>query len=358
MIELKKIRNRLNLIQKLLTHLVFWVAIWFFFYYFFSFNTNVKVYVKWFSSLLLPITMLITYFMVFYLIPTYLLTKRYFKFALYTFYTLVASSNLITLTLYACLFFLLKFDINLIPPMSKNYLFIFILVYLVVGLVSFVELLRHNFRTASINKELENKILSTNLQMKEQELQYLKMQIHPHFLFNALNTIYGFALKQSKQTPDIILKLSNLLDYILYGVNKPKVSLRDEVLHIKEYIDLEKIRFSDTLKVEFHAHEIDENIEIAPMLLIPFVENAFKHGHLVDGFLTIKVDVRVENNELDFSISNSHIQQNNEEKLTGIGLLNISKRLDLLYKNNYKLENRKEGHWYTARMVISNLTHQ
>ncbi len=109
------------------------------------------------------------------------------------------------------------------PPMSKNFLFILILVYLIVGVVSFVSILNHSFETASKNRELQNKILNAQLQFKEQELLYLKRQIHPHFLFNTLNTIYGLALKQSKHTPDIIMKLSNLLDYILYQVNKPKV---------------------------------------------------------------------------------------------------------------------------------------
>ena len=99
--------------------------------------------------------------------------------------------------------------------MSKNYVFILILVYLIVLAVSFVHLLSHNFETISKNKDLENTILETQVRIKDQELQYLKKQIHPHFLFNTLNTIYGFALNQSKQTPEIILKLSNLLDYVL-----------------------------------------------------------------------------------------------------------------------------------------------
>lgn len=126
--------EKLQGLQKVFLHLLFWIAIWFFFYYFFSFNSNVKVYVTWFSSLLLPLTMGITYFMVYYLIPNYLLSKKYGAFALYTFYTLVASSNLIVFVLYGCLIILLHFNITLIPPMSKNYFFILILVYLVVGL--------------------------------------------------------------------------------------------------------------------------------------------------------------------------------------------------------------------------------
>ncbi len=223
-----------KIFRTIVLHLLFWVGVWFFFYYFFSYNSSDKTYITWFSSLLLPLTMLVTYFMVYYLIPKYLLTKKYLLFALYGFYTLVFSSYIIVLVLYGCLIALLQFNISLMPPMSKNFLFILILVYLIVGVVSFITLLNKNFKTISRNKELENKILNTQLQLKEQELHYLKMQIHPHFLFNTLNTIYGFAIKQSKQTPDIILKLSNLLDYILYHVSKPRVSLKEEVMHIKE----------------------------------------------------------------------------------------------------------------------------
>ncbi len=240
--------------------------------------------------------------------------------------------------------------------MSKNFLFILILVFLVSGVVSFVSLLNHNFKTVSRNKELENKILATHLQLKEQELHYLKMQIHPHFLFNTLNTIYGFALKQSKQTPEIILKLSNLLDYILYQVNKPKVSLKEEVLHIKEYIELEKIRFQDTLKVVFSSSEIDENIEVAPMLLIPFVENAFKHGALDEGFLRIEISIKLEKDQLQFKIRNTYKEDDKDsDKKGGIGLENIQKRLDLNYKGNYDLTIKKSQKWFSAELTISNL---
>ncbi len=239
--------------------------------------------------------------------------------------------------------------------MSKNFLFILILVYLIVGIVSFVNLLNYNSKTVSRNKELLNKILATQLQLKEQELHYLKRQIHPHFLFNTLNTIYGFALKQSKQTPEIILKLSNLLDYILYQVNKPKVSLKEEVLHIQEYIELEKIRFQDTLKVVFNSDQINEEIQIAPMLLIPFVENAFKHGNLVDGFLEIVVNVEVKNNQLSFFMKNSINEYDSINEKSGIGLENIRKRLELNYSNNYQLTNEIAGAWYIVNLTVSNL---
>ena len=351
MFQLIKIKPRI-----LLFHLLFWIGVWFFFYYFFSYNSDDTVYITWFSSCLLPVTMAVTYFLVYFLIPKYLLTRKYVLFALYSFYTLVFSSYVIVLVIYGCLIFLLSFNIAVMPPMSKNFFFILILVFLVSGIVSFITLLNHNFKTLSKNKELQNKILETQLQLKEQELHYLKMQIHPHFLFNTLNTIYGFALKQSVQTPDIILKLSNLLDYILYQVNKPRVSLREEVLHIKEYIELEKIRFKDTLKVIFVSDEIDERIQIAPMLLIPFVENAFKHGSLIDGFLQIEIKVTVEDYRLNFIIRNTVIKDDEKENGNGgIGLENIRKRLDLNYQGNYILDINKEGKWYLTELLILNL---
>lgn len=341
----------------ILFHLLFWVGVWFFFYYFFSYNSSDTVYITWFSSCLLPVTMAVTYFLVYFLIPKYLLTKKYILFALYSFYTLIFSSYVIVLVIYACLIFLLSFNIGVMPPMSKNFFFILILVFLVSGVVSFISLLNNNFKTLSKNKELENKILETQLQLKEQELHYLKMQIHPHFLFNTLNTIYGFALKQSVQTPDIILKLSNLLDYILYQVNKPRVSLREEVLHIKEYIELEKIRFKDTLKVVFVSDEIEQRLQIAPMLLIPFVENAFKHGSLINGFLQIEVKVKVNNYRLIFSTKNTWLKDDgNEDGNGGIGLKNIRKRLELNYKGNYSLSIGERENWFVAELVISNLS--
>ncbi|MCF8357863.1 MAG: histidine kinase [Prolixibacteraceae bacterium] len=347
-----------KIFRTIVLHLLFWVGVWFFFYYFFSYNSSDKTYITWFSSLLLPLTMLVTYFMVYYLIPKYLLSKKYLLFALYGFYTLVFSSYIIVLVLYGCLIALLQFNISLMPPMSKNFLFILILVYLIVGVVSFITLLNKNFKTISRNKELENKILNTQLQLKEQELHYLKMQIHPHFLFNTLNTIYGFAIKQSKQTPDIILKLSNLLDYILYHVSKPRVSLKEEVMHIKEYIDLERIRFQDTLKVEFYSDTIDDKIQIAPMLLIPFVENAFKHGNIVKGFLSIEVEIHVSENRLEFSIQNSIVPGNGTEKRSGIGLENIKKRLELHYREQYQLVNETRDNRYCVKLTISNLKHE
>jgi hypothetical protein len=349
------ILNKLNFSKNFFGHLLFWFFVWLFFRYFFEYSSNENVYGALFSTLLLPVTIIITYFVSYFLIPKYLLQKKYFKFWLYSLYTLIVSADIIVIII--ALYFLYFSNNSLLrmPFMSKQFVFVLVMVYLVVGLVSFMNLLNQNFKTISKNKELQNKILETQLQIKNQELQYLKKQIHPHFLFNTLNTIYGFALKQSKNTPEIILKLSNLLDYILYQVNKPKVSLVEEVLHIKEYIELEKIRFQDTLKVNFVSNAISNKVEVAPMLLIPFVENAFKHGIIINGFLTVEGKVEFNKNVLNFTIKNTISKVYEDLNENGIGLENIKKRLDLLYKNNYKLQVTKENGWFEVNLRIFNL---
>lgn len=336
-------------------HVLFWMGVWFFYVYFFSYNAQNSNYVTWFSSFLLPVTMVTTYFSVYFLIPKYLLEKRYWKLFLYSLYTLIYSTYLVVLSILGSFVFLSNFNLDSMPPMSRNYVFVLILVYLVVAVVSFVTLLRHSFNTLAKNKVLENKILETQLSSKEQELGFLKKQIHPHFLFNTLNTIYGFALRKSEDTPEVILKLSNLLDYILYQVDKPKVTLLEEVLHIKEYIALEKIRFQDTLNIVFDITAISSEFKVAPMLLIPFVENAFKHGDLIEGVLDIQIGVKVVSDCLEFNIRNSVIEDMPSEIVLGLGLKNIQQRLGLLYADNYELNIQHQNNKFSVRLVIRNL---
>lgn len=333
-------------------HFLFWLGVWFFFMYFFSYNSNDSVYVTWFSSFLLPVTMCVTYFVVYYLIPQYLLIKKYFQFILYSIYTLIFSTYFIIWTILGSFVFLSELDITDMPPMSRNFVFISILIYLIVILASCFSLIQHNFKTTAKNKDLENKILSNQLKFKEQELNYLKKQIHPHFLFNTLNTIYGFALKKSEDTPEIILKLSNLLDYILYQVQKPKVSLAEEISHIKEYIDLERIRFQDTLDISFDAEKIPLGLEIAPMMFLPFVENAFKHGSIINGKIQVKMKMKLENKQIIFTIKNTSIHEAEAENTKGLGLENIKKRLALNYGGNYELSTLQKGNYYEVKLII------
>ena len=221
------------------------------------------------------------------------------------------------------------------PPLSKSMPFILLSVYIIVIILSAFKLLKHSYITLKKHKTLENKFLQTQLVLKEEELKFLKMQIHPHFLFNTLNTLYGFALKKADETPEMILKLSNLLDYILYQINKPFVSLKDEIENIEDYIVLEKMRFHNSLKIELDSHNADGTLKIAPMLLLPFVENSFKHGAIIDGQLTITILIKTHKSDIEFIISNTHSTE--KQTTQGIGLGNIKKRLEMLYPNRYTL---------------------
>lgn len=343
-------------INSVFLHTIFWLGIWAFFYLFFGFSSYSSDYVVWFATMLLPVTMGTTYFVVYYMIPKYLLTKKYWMFALYSLYTFIVSADLIVLVIVCYFLFTAQYEVYEMPFMNRNVVFVLVLVYMVVAAVSFVSVLQRNFSAVSKNKALENKILETQLKMKEQELDFLKKQLHPHFLFNTLNTIYGMALKRSEQTPDIIIKLSNLLDYILYQIKKPTVALDDEVSHIQEYIDLEHFRFHDALAVDFKNESDTSNVNLAPMLLFPFVENAFKHGKIYNGKLQVKIELKIEKKDLIFRIVNSSSAEKKLNTNGGIGLENIKKRLKMLYDNNYKLHIDEGLEWYEVELRIYNIT--
>jgi len=325
----------LKIIGKGLLHILFWCGVLLFYTYFFgviSSNFNDTLI---YSIFLMPITIAITYVSIYKLIPDYLITKRYFQFVLYSLYTLIISAYLVMVSIFFSLIYISNFNYDEMNPLTRNILFVMTGIYLVTFIVSAFKLMKLNIEASKKTKVLETKILETQLKLKEQELNYLKMQIHPHFLFNTLNTMYGFALKKADETPEMILKLSNLLDYLLYQVDKPFVPLTDEINHIKDYISLEQMRFNDTLDVNFSDQHCSETIEIAPMLFLPFVENSFKHGKIVDGKLVIDMSFKCEKNSIYFCIKNSHSKS--APSKTGIGLENIKKRLELLYKNKYDL---------------------
>ncbi len=322
-------------IGQVVLHALFWCGVLFFYTYFFGFDSVDFNYILSFSLFLMPITIATTYVSIYKLIPDYLVKKHYFRFALYSFYTIVISAYLIVISILFGLTYLSNFRFESMAPVSKSMLFVAIAVYVVVIVVSAYKLFKLHLKQTRDKSKLESKILEAQLKLKEQELNYLKMQIHPHFLFNTLNTMYGFALKKADETPEMILMLSNLLDYLLYQVDKPFVLLQAEINHIQDYIELEKMRFNDTLNIEFTTHGITDDIKIAPMLLIPFVENSFKHGTIKSGQLEIKIRLECHDQNIHFYIENTNT--NNDTASKGIGLENIIKRLDLLYSDNYNL---------------------
>jgi hypothetical protein len=238
-------------------------------------------------------------------------------------------------------------------PLTKTLPFIILGVYFVVLIMVSLSLIIYNYKSIVNNEHLKSKILLTQLQLKNQELKFLKMQIHPHFLFNSLNTIYGFAIKKADEAPEMILRLSNLLDYILYQIEKPQVLLKDELNHLIDYVSLEKMRFHDTLDVVITKNIENENVQIAPMLLIPFVENSFKHGTIIDGKLSVKIHIKYTENVLFFEITNSYLKEQNT--INGIGLENIEKRLAMLYQNCYNLKIEQHNKLFKVQLEINNL---
>lgn len=321
---------------KIIKHLCFWSVVLLFFTYFFSAGNHSFKDTLLFSAFLMPTTIATTYVSIYKLIPDYLITKRYVRFGIYSFYTFIVSLYLIMVSIFFSLIYLSNFEISEMNPITRNIILVATSVYLVVILVSAFKLVELNLKSNKKAVQLEAKIFETQLQLKEQELNYLKMQIHPHFLFNTLNTMYGFALKKADETPEMILKLSNLLDYLLYQVDKPFVLLTDEINHIKDYIALEDMRFNQRLNITFDSKHILKTTKIAPMLLLPFIENSFKHGSLKNGILHIKIQLFSNQDYILFSIENNNSK--NENTTSGIGLQNIKKRLDLLYKDHYWLD--------------------
>ncbi|MCP9200975.1 histidine kinase [Gramella sp. GC03-9] len=334
----------LELGKRILLHGLFWLVVLLFFTFFFGFEGAGFNTIITFSAFFLPVTMGTTYAFVYRLIPDYLILKKYLQFVLYSLAVFIISATYISISAFYGIILTAGYDYQENFPLTKSLIYILISVYLVVAIASAFSLLKYNYSAFAKNEELKNRILEAQLKLKEQELQYLKTQIHPHFLFNTLNTIYGLSLANKPSTPEMILRLSELLDYILYQTKKPLVKLEDEVNHIRNYIDLERKRFQDTLEIELNCDRIPLETEIAPMLLLPFVENSFKHGKGNDGKLQISIWIKLKEENLDFKIVNS-IRKSSERTVgQGIGLQNIKRRLDLIYGDDYQLniENRKE----------------
>jgi LytS/YehU family sensor histidine kinase len=187
------------------------------------------------------------------------------------------------------------------------------------------------------------------------ELQLLKAQVHPHFLFNTLNNIYSFSLENSKKTPGLILKLSSLLSYMLYDCKAEEVSLEKELEVMKNYIDLEKERYGDNIDISLNIEGDIKNKQIAPLLLLPFLENAFKHGtseQLEKPWLSM--DLTIKQNTLKCKIANSknEIVPFSEK---GIGIQNVKKRLAFLYPDKHELKINDEGDFFVVSILLVDL---
>lgn len=185
------------------------------------------------------------------------------------------------------------------------------------------------------------------------KLKYLENQIQPHFFFNTLNNLYALSLESSNKVPDVILKLSNLMEYVLYDVKGTKsVPLIKEIDYIQNYIEIEKLRF-ENVEVTINLESNIEDIVVPPLIFISLVENAFKHGGVNNNNIKIKINCKViDNKMLDFEILNNFVISQNLNSKGGIGLANTKKRLKLIYKNDFSLKNTIKLNYYIIRLQI------
>lgn len=196
----------------------------------------------------------------------------------------------------------------------------------------------------------EKKANEAAYKQTQAELELLRNQLNPHFLFNTLNNIYGLSLQESDKAPESILKLSSIMRYMLYDTDVPLVSFDKEKEVMQAYIDMELLRLQDTGDFHFTI-EADSNYHLPPLLWLPILENTFKHGtrYIAEQY-HIDFSCAIYNNKLHITSSNNYVNTNNEQG--GVGLANLRKRLDILYPGRYLLDTRQQNDVYKTELTV------
>jgi two-component system, LytTR family, sensor kinase len=277
------------------------------------------------------------------LIPKFLLNKRV------QVYVLIIISSIVLITVVN------EFYINLIRKHifldvgrhDKKVIPLVFSALMIYGLSTSLKIIGEWFKKDKQQKEIENEKLNT-------ELAFLKSQVNPHFLFNTLNNICALARKKSDSTEDAIIRLSQIMRYMYYDSRDDKVNLEKEVEYLNNYIDLQKLRVSDLAIISFDCKGDIPGCMIEPMLLIPFVENSFKHGISTMNKSAIKISLEITDQQLVFEITNPiwRSLSENIEKDSGIGLKNVKRRLNLLYPHKHNLLISDNGETYKVVLTI------
>jgi sensor histidine kinase YesM len=333
--------------KQILGHTLFWVI--YIASEFFANRVHTMPGHEWqfFKSILLtlPVLLIPTYFITLFVVPRYLMKNKGLQFMLWIiliaallFYARIKWAELIQYVESGTYY---KMHVG---KLIKN----IIRDYAIIALAVCISIIGDYRRTQRRNEQLYRA-------KAEAEIQLLKGQLHPHFLFNSLNNIYSLALSKSDQTADSILKLTELLEYLLYRANQDKVLLSKEVELLRHYIDLERLRYGEKLEIGTDISLHDESLYIAPLILLPFAENCFKHGGPgSDGIFRITMQLHTDQRTLSFRITNSKRKNQNGDKTNGgIGLDNIRKRLQLLYPDKYRLEIRDGADTYSIHLTIT-----
>jgi two-component system, LytTR family, sensor kinase len=230
------------------------------------------------------------------------------------------------------------------PNFVARIIYSFLDLLQITAVASAIKLIRLRLEQSKKEKEIIQEKLSA-------ELKHLKSQINPHFLFNSLNSIFSLARVRSEKTADSVLGLSSILRYTLYESEKKITSLENELNVIEEYISLQKIRFGDRLKIHFHVSADRANNSISPLLLLPVIENAFKHGTSAEtGDIIIQITISVNDGRLELTTQNPF--EANTQRTDGIGLANIRRQLELQYED-YQLTHQPSGNNFTTVLIIN-----
>jgi hypothetical protein len=296
------------------------------------------------AVLYLPGHMFFAYIQMYRLVPNYLLKKKYKSYLLYSFLFLTISVFYAHLVGATMMLWKMKVFSSL-PKYLIGYGRSAFSLLPSAGLAVVIKLLKEWFHQREMALKAENEKVKI-------QLESLRSQIHPHFLFNTLNNLYSLTLTSSSSASLVVVHLSDLLRYMLYECKEQEVSVDKELQLLKKYIELEKLRYGSRLEISFTISGETKHLAIAPLLLLPFVENSFKHG--VNEQLDqcwISIHAHVERNNFTFQVSNSKIDKQ-ENTFGGIGMENVRKRLDLLYPNAHKVNVTEEEEIYIVKLEL------
>ncbi|MEO1438563.1 MAG: histidine kinase [Bacteroidota bacterium] len=335
--------------DRLKRHILYWSA-WTFFLVTVNTLTG-KEYHLWqwiaFEGVVLPIKMGSTYIIAYGVMPRFLYSKQYAQFLTAMIFTALVFGALLYSAYKGVVY-------PTILKESKHYPF-GQFIYKGVELVYIAAVVMGiKFFQNYLHEQQKNQML---LQEKvEAELKYLKNQIQPHFLFNTLNNIYGMMLSQDEKAADYIVKLSDLLSYMLYESDVEQIALQKEAEMLDSFIELERLRYDRKLDIQVEKTAIPAHLKIAPLLMIPFVENAFKHGPACEeGRSHIKIQLEVQQEMLYFFVENTFPEMGPQTCMqSGIGLENIQKRLALLYPERHTLTIQQGATFQVALMIDLN----
>jgi two-component system LytT family sensor kinase len=198
--------------------------------------------------------------------------------------------------------------------------------------------------------EQKNQVKNIQISQLQHELRYLRAQINPHFLFNGLNTIYGYIDMKNEEARNILLQFSDLLRYHLYEADVDFIALEKEEEYLRNYVILQKARSNDNIRILLNTHIENKHVKIAPLIFIPFVENAFKHC-LRDGTSSITITLEQHRDRILFTSTNSFVNQ--ERSSAGIGIINVTRRLDLLYPGKFSLNTTTDNNVYSIHLTLT-----